>query len=41
MITNEIIKYIIKLHLRFCSLLNDCKCGNINENQFNPFKEKL
>jgi hypothetical protein len=41
MIRNRISKCIFWLSKGFCSLLKQCKCGNINEDHFNPFKEKL
>jgi hypothetical protein len=50
MIRNRISKCIFWLSKGFCSLLNQCKCVTINENSFtpkinendyNPFREKL
>jgi hypothetical protein len=34
-------KCIFKLWIGICCLLKHCKCVKINENEFNPFKEKL
>jgi hypothetical protein len=38
---NKISKCIFKLWIGICCLLKQCKCVKINENEFNPFKEKL
>ena len=41
MIKSKISKCIFWLKRGFCSLLKDCKCDKVNEDHFNPFKEKL
>ena len=41
MIKSKISKCIFWLKKGFCSLLNNCKCDKINENDYNPFNEKL
>jgi len=38
---NKISKCIFWLSRGFCALLKQCKCANVNEDHFNPFKEKL
>jgi hypothetical protein len=38
---DKISKCIFKMYTGFCALLNQCKCIKINEDNFNPFKEKL
>lgn len=35
------IKCIFNTWMGFCCLLDQCKCANINEDEFNPFKQKL
>lgn len=37
----EKIKCIFRSALGFCYLLKQCKCVKINENDYNPFGEKL
>jgi hypothetical protein len=41
MIGNRISKCIFWLSKGFCSLLKQCRCDKVNEDHFNPFKEKL
>jgi hypothetical protein len=41
MIKVKISKCIFWLSRGFCSLLKQCKCVKINENDYNPFREKL
>ena len=38
---NKISKCIFRLWIGICCLLEQCKCANVNEDDFNPFKEKL
>ena len=38
---DKISKCIFKMYVGFCSLLNQCKCIKINEDDYNPFREKL
>ena len=35
------VKCIFWLYTGFCSLLKQCRCDNINEDDYNPFREKL
>ena len=35
------VKCIFKLWMGFCALLKQCKCVKINEDDFNPFRQKL
>ena len=35
------VKCIFWLRKGFCALLKQCKCFKINENDYNPFREKL
>ncbi len=35
------VKCIFWFKKGFCALLNKCKCFNINEDDYNPFREKL
>jgi hypothetical protein len=41
MIRNRISKCIFWLRKGFCALLKQCKCFKINEDDYNPFREKL
>ena len=41
MIKSKISKCIFWLKKGFCSLLKQCRCDNINEDDYNPFREKL
>ena len=35
------VKCIFKFYAGFCALLKQCKCVKINEDDFNPFRQKL
>ncbi len=39
--TMKKVKCIFWLYTGFCSLLKQCRCVKINEDDYNPFREKL